>query len=264
MTSRPVDLDSPSAPAVSPPEDEPWLTYGQCRKRGWLALLAIAAGVVGITAILGALDADRLVSAHFYRPGIGWYLAHREPWQWLYDYGPLPGIGVAVAGFIAWLASWVRPKLARWRPYLLLVVLTMVIGPGLLVNAILKPYWGQPRPAECIEFGGTSPYRPVYRPGGPGAGRAFPCGHCSVGFALASLYFLWRRSRRLAVIGGTAGVALGILLSATRIVQGGHFLTDTIWSLAIGLFVATALYYLVLKIPAGGWKPPPPPAEKTP
>lgn len=72
-----------------------------------------------------------------------------------------------------------------------------------------------------------------------------------MGFTLVALFFVHRRSKLIAYAGGGTGILLGGALSMTRIVQGAHFLTDTLWSLGINLIVAAALYYLVLAIPAG-------------
>ncbi|HBH49073.1 MAG TPA: PAP2 family protein, partial [Bacteroidales bacterium] len=40
------------------------------------------------------------------------------------------------------------------RRWALMMILTIVLGPGLLVNATFKDNWGRPRPNEIVEFGG--------------------------------------------------------------------------------------------------------------
>ena len=63
-----------------------------------------------------------------------------------------------------------------------------------------------------------------------------------MGFVLLSMIGLHRRSKALALGGAVAGVVLGVLLSAARIVQGAHFLSDTIWSAGIVCLTVTLLY----------------------
>lgn len=62
-----------------------------------------------------------------------------------------------------------------------------------------------------------------------------------MGFVFLSLVAFRRRSKALAYGGVAVGIVLGVLLSAARVVQGAHFLNDTIWSLGIVWIVAAAL-----------------------
>ncbi len=238
------------------------LTVAACRQRGWLVLAGLALTLMAVTAALTILNVDLKLAGMLFKPGHGWYLGHEQPWQWLYRYGTIPGLVVTLAALVGWFAGKLRRNLSVWRPYCLLVVLTTVIASGILVNAVLKQYWGRPRPDQITNFGGQWTYRDVHRPGIPGQGGSFPCGHCAMGFTLVSLFFVRRRSKLIAYAGGGAGIVLGGALSMTRIVQGAHFLTDTLWSLGLNLIVAAALYYLVLAIPAGEVRTKAPPFSK--
>jgi lipid A 4'-phosphatase len=240
MNSNPAELEAAAD-----------LTVAACRRRGWLVLAGLTLVLVAVTAALTVLNVDLKLAGCFYDPGRGWFLGNEQPWQWLYRYGTIPGLVVTLAALVGWFAGKFRRNLAGWRPYCLLVVLTTVIASGILVNAVLKQYWGRPRPDQITAFGGQWTYRDVHRPGIPGQGGSFPCGHCAMGFTLVSLFFLRKRSKLIAYAGGGTGIVLGGALSMTRIVQGAHFLTDTLWSLGLNLIVAAALYYLVLAIPAG-------------
>jgi lipid A 4'-phosphatase len=48
----------------------------------------------------------------------------------------------------------------------LFLILTLVLGPGLLVNVALKDHWARPRPGMVTEFGGTMVFRPWWDPRG--------------------------------------------------------------------------------------------------
>ncbi len=206
----------------------------------WLPAVQLSL-LIGITAFFTIFDWDRRIAALFYRDGQGWYLGDQPLWAWMHDYGTIPGIVLTLAALIAWLAGFYFRRLKPWRRPCLIVVLTTLLGAGLLVNAVLKQYWGRPRPGQTTEFGGKWAYRPIYPPGPPGKGASFPCGHCTMGFVFLSLAAFYRHSKGLAYGGSAVGVGLGGLLSAGRVVQGAHFVSDAVWSLGIVGMVATAL-----------------------
>ena len=218
-------------------------------RRGGLLLLVIFAVLVLTTWIFVHWDLDRLISEQFYSTEKGWYLRHALPWSLIYKFGTVPGLIVTLATLVFWVVCLTRDRLRFLHRVALVVVLTAIIGPGLLVNGFFKNYWGRPRPRQVQEFGGNWQYRDISQPGVPGKGKSFPCGHCSMGFLICSLVVFRRHAPRLAYGGVLVGASLGAFISLTRIVQGAHFATDTIWSLGIVLLVTTALYYLILQVP---------------
>jgi membrane-associated PAP2 superfamily phosphatase len=194
-------------------------------------------------------DLDRSIVGRFYTPEDGWYLAKRQPWKWLYEYGTLPGLVLTVAALIAWAACLMQSRFRHLQRYFLVIVLTTVIGPGLIVNGFLKNYWGRPRPRQVQDLGGQWEYRHLHQPGIPGRGESFTCGHCSMGFLFCALLVFRRKNAWVAGSGAAFGLMLGGLLGAARVVQGAHFPSDVLWSLAIVLMTAAGLYYLVLQVP---------------
>lgn len=223
--------------------------YKQNYLRGW----TLFAAVLGILAILSWIivfwDLDRFIAGRFYSETEGWYLVEKPPWIWLYKFGTIPGLLLALTALVVWLVDFHRDRLHHLHRYLLVIVLTAIIGPGILVNGLLKNYWSRPRPRQIQEFNGQWAYRHMFQPGRPGKGQSFTCGHCSMGFLFCSLLVFRRKNALLAWSGVITGLALGGLLSAARVVQGAHFLSDTLWSLGIVLMVTILLYYIVLKIP---------------
>jgi membrane-associated PAP2 superfamily phosphatase len=211
------------------------------RRRGWCLAAIQMAVLLLATVLLETFDADRRLASLFFRSGTGWYLAKAPIWVWLHDYGTIPGLVLTLAALSVWLVGLHVPRMKAWRKPCLLVVLTTVIGAGLLVNAVLKQYWGRPRPDQTTEFGGKWAYRPIYSPGTPGQGASFPCGHCTMGFVFLSMIGFRRQNKALAAGGVVVGIVLGVLLSAARIVQGAHFLSDTIWALGIVTMTLTVL-----------------------
>jgi lipid A 4'-phosphatase len=220
------------------------------RRRGWCLTGLQMAVLLAMTGLLEAFDMDRRVAAHFFHVENGWYLAKAPLWVWLHDFGTIPGLLLTLGALATWLAGFYVPGLRAWRRPCLLVVLTTIVGAGLLVNAVLKQYWGRPRPDQTVEFGGKWEYRPVFSPGTPGKGASFPCGHCTMGFVFLSMIGFRREKKVLAVGAAAAGIVLGVLLSACRIVQGAHFLSDTIWSL--GIITMTFTLFEVYLAPVSG------------
>ncbi len=206
----------------------------------WLPAFQFAV-LICITVLFTLFDWDLRLSALFYRDSQGWYLDNQPLWAWLREYGTIPGIVLTLAALTTWLAGFYVRRLKPWRKPCLIVVLTSILAAGLLVNAVLKQYWGRPRPVQSAEFGGKWEYRPIFPPATPGRGSSFPCGHCTMGFVFLSMAAFRRHSKALAYGGVAFGVGLGGLLSAARVVQGGHFVSDTIWSLGIVSMVTTAL-----------------------
>ena len=75
-------------------------------------------------------------------------------------------MAVIVVGLIASVVvKLARPEKPSPVPPNIVVFLlsTLVLGPLLLVNVILKNDWGRPRPVEVDAFGGDAPYVEVWR-----------------------------------------------------------------------------------------------------
>jgi lipid A 4'-phosphatase len=195
--------------------------------------------IVGLGFLLAALlttigDVDQRLSGYFYDPTAAqkWFLKTSGPWIWLYRYGELPTWALAIGAAVVWGGSLRRRSWVGYRRACALIVLAVMLGPGLLVNGLLKPLWGRPRPAQAELFGGSQPYQHWWQPGHSGGGRSFPSGHAAMGYVLVlgTCLIPPRRSPWLRglVLGGA--LAYGSLLGTTRIIQGGHFLSDVLWS----------------------------------
>ena len=167
--------------------------------------------------------------------------------------------------FLFWLAPWLTVFLGlvglsvlsigilmtkgkRLRLYGMFIFISVVVGPGLVVNALFKDNWDRPRPRAVQIFGGEEQYVPPLMPGQKG--NSFPCGHCSVAFSIAIFYLIWRRRYpKRAVFALSISIVLGALMGITRIAAGGHFLSDVLWSAVLTWFVLILLYWSIMRIP---------------
>ncbi len=111
-----------------------------------------------------------------------------------------------------------------------LVVFSFALGPGLLVNAVLKNHWGRPRPYQVQQFHGHAVFqKPWVISNQCNTNCSFVCGDASAAFAFWALLPLFRR-RRARVTYGLAVLGFGLCIGLLRMAQGGHFLSDVLLS----------------------------------
>lgn len=172
--------------------------------------------------------------------------------EFLYNYGSFFGLIPAILAAVLYLLSFFSSQLKKWRPAALTLMLTLAIGAGILINGLFKEFWGRPRPKQVIEFGGKHPFRPFYQPNfhhRADPEKSFPSGHTAMGFYFITFCFIGKRYRNQWIywFGFTMTLCLGFGLLLTRIAQGGHFLTDTVFSIIIMWSVAYLVDRMLLK-----------------
>jgi lipid A 4'-phosphatase len=139
-------------------------------------------------------------------------------------------LAVAPAGAVL-LVKLFWPKRATIMPAraALFLVVSLVLGPGLLVNTVLKDHWARPRPGMVIDFGGDMTFRPWWDPRGTCADNcSFVSGETSSAVWLAAPALLVPLPWRYAALAGVAVYATGI--AVMRLLLGGHFLSDVLFA----------------------------------
>ncbi len=204
----------------------------------FMALAALACTALFLT----FPDLDLIASGWLYTPATGFVLD---------DY-PLTDF---VHNHLGWLAFgsgclvWLIGRLANGpfetggrRMKAAYIALVLVLGPGLLVNTVFKDHWGRARPAQIEPFGGQAQFTPAWIPSQQcDTNCSFVCGDSSVGFSLLALAFLAKRPRRWFIAATVSGGGLGLM----RMAQGGHFLSDVVFSFFAVYFAAWLLHRLL-------------------
>ncbi len=213
----------------------------------------------GVLLMVGTLvfwltDLDLAISDYwFYREG-GWVGIDHPFWGAVYKLGTGPNIFLLYGALVLLSFSWLISKNRATKLKALCVVLAIMLGPGLLVNGLLKPLMGRPRPYVMERYKGSDEYvKPLVPADG---GKSFPSGHSASGFVLTILFYvLYRQRKKLAWFAWFGGMGLGMVLSIGRIAQGGHFASDVLWALGLTQLVNTLLYFKFEAISGNDPKP---------
>jgi hypothetical protein len=112
---------------------------------------------------------DLTVAAKYYSAQAGFFHADDPLVRVLYEWTPNTGRGLVILMLVyaliaplisKWFAARGKTDLARksagpWRHSAVLVVCCALLGPGLLIEGLLKDTMGRPRPLHIEQFGGT-------------------------------------------------------------------------------------------------------------
>ncbi|WDI44355.1 phosphatase PAP2 family protein [Bremerella sp. P1] len=217
----------------------------------WMAIVPLTL-LATITALCYLTQLDLVTTHQFFRA------QGEDPFPYgetllattIYDYGPIPAILFGVASVATWIGSYLFASLASWRKSAMFCSLAILIGPGILINTVLKPNWGRPRPIDTVVFGGEYNYVPPGTIGPYEMAKSFPSGHASMGFVfLLPAFLLLRKNPTAAACVFVVGFLCGAGVGASRIAEGGHYLSDIAWSGAIVYFTGLTLY-----VGMYGWK----------
>ena len=222
------------------------MKFSEIIKTGAFKDFSIILLLMGIVTLVFRLtEADVALQRFFYSPEKGWLLQFHPFWDFIYRFGIFPGYFLAFAGLIMVTLSYWNVKYINYRKASMVMIFTMIIGPGLIVNLVLKDHTGRPRPREITEFGGPEKFVCICEKGATNEGKCFPCGHCSMGFYLAIPYlFLRNRKKILAYSVLATGLGYGVIIGIARMMAGGHFASDVLWAGLLVWLTALMGYYL--------------------
>ncbi|HEY5987709.1 MAG TPA: phosphatase PAP2 family protein, partial [Streptosporangiaceae bacterium] len=192
--------------------------------QGFWLTFTVAAGALagwafgGLTQDVAGHDEAALADPHV----TAWVIAHRTEWltsalkvlTWLGSSAFIIPLGLAAGLYFV-----LRRR--TWRP---LALLTVAVAGAIGLYDIVKPLVGRPRPAAAIWIGHYS-------------GAAFPSGHATQSAAfyamLAIVLGAGLSFRGRAVLWSAAALVV-LIVGASRIYLGAHWLTDVLAGYALG------------------------------
>lgn len=169
-------------------------------------------------------EIDLWATSLFYDPTDGFYMNETPLVQITYDvFKHMPKLLLPV--MFIFLLLGVKSSYCKIRRHLCIFALvTLLVGPGIIVHNIFKDSWDRARPRAVMEFGGDKTFSPAWVISDQCERNcSFVSGHAAMGFYFMILGWLMG-SRKWFYIGLTIGAAVGMI----RVMQGGHFLSDSI------------------------------------
>jgi len=160
-----------------------------------------------------------------------WHTGSRS-WRWLRRIGAwvrrrrVFGAASAAVGRRIYRA---HPIGHRWSRRLVALTWVSLLGSLLVVNLGFKEYWGRARPVQVTQFGGAQQFSAPLTPTNQcGHNCSFVSGHAASGFVIMAVGLMGSVATRRRWL--LAGLAWGGIASLARIMQGGHFLSDTLFA----------------------------------
>lgn len=193
--------------------------------------------VIGVLLILFP-QTDLYVSSLFYDGG---FYLKKDPFLvfWYKSVNFMVfAMSITVLGSLVYLTAAKKEFKMFPKRSLLYLLIVFGVGSGLIVNAFLKENVGRARPSHIVQFGGDKTFsKPMEITDQCKSNGSFTCGHCSFAFGFLAFYFLFRKNWILILAAG-----YGLVVSATRIMQGGHFLSDAYFSFVVMFMTADLTY----------------------
>jgi len=171
-----------------------------------------------------------------------------EPYRFIfYDGIKKLLIAVALSFLLAILFFRKNPTIQEYKKGIIVVILSAILVP--LIVGGLKKATNMPCPKNEIHYGGVYPATKVWEhyPKSfhqPSSIKCFPAGHASGGFALLSLFFLFKtnRNRRIALLSAlTVGWSMGLY----KMLIGDHFLSHTIITMILAWLIVLLLHKFI-------------------
>ncbi len=219
---------------------------------------ALAKGLIACILLLGAILAaeyytkiDIRLQNLFYRPDVKMWMIDpfwHKKLTWFFYKGPKIVYAAVCAGLLGCLClSWKNKKRRGRNCRMMILLLSLIFVPALVAGA--KYYTNVYCPYQLNIYNGIYPFVRILEAYPENfsplkAGRCFPAGHATVGFAFMALYFCFER-RRNQIAGLVFGVLLGMVASVYQMLRGQHFLSHSLFSMVASFMVILIINYAV-------------------
>ena len=212
----------------------------------WVIIMALAAVLVVATlAMLMGVKLDLQIAGLFYDPVERRFLAAANPYVALVRDNGMIALVTCLSAVIAALVTRMLRLPQRVIPgrVVLFLVSTLALGPGLLVNGILKEHWHRPRPVQITEFGGPQTYVDWWNPRGSCERNcSFVSGEVASAAWMFAPAMLAPPQWQIAAFAGAA--IFTVVISLSRMAAGGHFFTDVL----VAALLMTILIWIMHRV----------------
>jgi lipid A 4'-phosphatase len=211
--------------------------------RAGLVVIALA---TALTAVIFTLypELDLAISAAFFDPARGIFPVQNNRFlsgfRFVTSWAIAIGIAIPAIALIGKMLFPSRPALLPGRA-MLLILMSIALGPGLIVNAGLKENWNRPRPGLVQEFGGAMTFKPWWDASGECRRNcSFVSGESAAAFAMLAPAALVSAPWQMTAIG--AATLFGAVMGFLRVAFGGHFFTDVLFAGALSAMLVWTLH----------------------
>jgi len=222
-------------------------------KQMWMSAAALVIAVI----FFGVSGTDIWVQNHFYNPvNHQWILDREDP---VFNFIFYDGIKRLIIIFnvlvlIALVVGWKKPFLARYRKGLIIVLLSSIFVP--VIVGSFKATTNIPCPKNLEIYGGIYPHTCVWEKY-PSTFcnqkkiKCWPAGHASGGFALLSLFYLFRK-RRAKIIALSGVMVVGWSMGTYKMLIGDHFLSHTVITMIMAWLIISIIVALLSRLERRG------------
>lgn len=193
-------------------------------RRWWPALLFVALALL----FRFVPQIDLAVASWFFDPVERFASPKRGFPGFMYYFGDGFGAVLIVVLSVGSVAALLLPRLRDQRRTWLMLYFALLLGPGLVVNGLLKQEFHRARPLQVEEFKGRRDFTPAFVVSDQcRTNCSFVSGHAAQAFYLLAFGLAFPRQRRRWM---AAALAFGGLMGLSRMMAGAHFLSDIVFA----------------------------------
>ncbi|GLO61346.1 phosphatase PAP2 family protein [Vibrio sp. MACH09] len=214
----------------------------------WQPIIIATIIIAIITIATRLFNLDIAITSFFYHSQDGFTLKNDSLVRFFYRSINI-SVTVSILFFIGFaIAALFKKSIRKHNRLVLALFISILLGPGLIVNSVFKENFGRPRPSQTVEFGGQYQPKAVLEANWGNEGKSFASGHAAVPLSFLLLAFAAYRRGKLKL---AKQLAIGIVswylfVSYARVAAGGHHFTDVAWA-GYFSFVCAWLSYIFIE-----------------
>lgn len=195
----------------------------------------IYANIIAFTTFTALLiffpELDIQIANYFYDPELGFLHKKNIIVQFLYRSVPFITKIFAIVCLVYMIYLYFKHKKLKLilNSSAFFLFFTAIIGPGLIVNTVLKDNFGRARPKQIREFNGNKEFTSAFVITDQCKRNcSFSSGHAAMGFYFTAIAYIASTLyfTRIYLLGIVFGASVGL----SRIIMGGHFASDVVTS----------------------------------